>query len=108
LPIDDGTEKLYELEHGELINVPSESEINPRIAMFLLIYFSQLGIPVEQLTMKTEVAVSGARVSVRIPDLLVLSAELAAERRKCKFCPIEYHTIEIVTHAANGRVVMVL
>ncbi|NEP62655.1 MAG: Uma2 family endonuclease, partial [Symploca sp. SIO2G7] len=30
-----------------------------------------------QLTMKTEVAVSGARASVRIPDLMILSAELA-------------------------------
>jgi Uma2 family endonuclease len=77
LVYDDGTDKLYELENGELIDMPSESEINRRIAMFLSIYFSQLGIPAYQLTMKTEVAVSGSRVSVRVPDLLVLSEELA-------------------------------
>jgi Uma2 family endonuclease len=77
LAYDDGTDNLYELENGELIWMPSESEINRRIAMFLLIYFSQQGIPSYRLTMKTEVAVSGSRVSVRLPDLLVLSEELA-------------------------------
>lgn len=77
LAYDDGTDNLYELENGELIWMPSESEINRRIAMFLLIYFSQQGIPSYRLSMKTEIAVSGARVSVRLPDLLVLSEELA-------------------------------
>ena len=79
LAYDDGTDKLYELENVELIDMASESEINRRIAMFLLVYFSQLGIPAYRLTMKTEVAVSGSRVSVRVPDLLVLSEELATE-----------------------------
>jgi Uma2 family endonuclease len=79
LAYDDGTDNLYELENGELISMPSESEINRRIAIFLLIYFSELGIPSYRLTMKTEVAVSGSRVSVRVPDLLVLSEELAVE-----------------------------
>ncbi len=77
LAYDDGTDKIYELENGELIDMPSESEINRRIAGFLFAYFLQLGIPAYRLTMKTEVAVSGSRVSVRVPDLLVLSEELA-------------------------------
>ena len=77
LAYDDGTDKLSELENGELIDMPSESEINRRIAMFLLANFLQLGIPAYRLTMKTEVVVSGSRVSVRVPDLLVLSEELA-------------------------------
>jgi Uma2 family endonuclease len=77
LAYDDGTDKLYELENGELIYMPSESEINRRIAGFLFAYFLQLGIPAYRLTMKTEVAVSGSRVSVRVPDLLILSEELA-------------------------------
>ncbi len=76
---DDGTDNLYELENGELIWMPSESEINRRIAVFLLIYFSQLAIPSYRLSMKTEVAVSGTRVSVRLPDLILLSEELATE-----------------------------
>ena len=77
LAYDDGTDNLYELENGELIWMPSESEINRRIAMFLLAYLLQQGIHSYRLTMKTEIAVSGARVSVRLPDLLVLSEELA-------------------------------
>ncbi|NJM28172.1 MAG: Uma2 family endonuclease [Pseudanabaena sp. RU_4_16] len=77
LNYDDGTDAWYELENGELIYMPAESEINRRIATFLLAFFLQLGIPSYRLTMKTEVAVSGARVSVRIPDLMVLSEELA-------------------------------
>jgi Uma2 family endonuclease len=79
LAYDDGTDNLYELENGELIWMPSESEINRRIAMFLLAYLLQQGIPSYRLSMKTEVAVSGTRVSVRLPDLLVLSEELATE-----------------------------
>jgi Uma2 family endonuclease len=75
LNYDDGTDALYELENGELILVSAESEINRRIAMFLLIHFSRLGIPSYRLTMKTEVAVSGTRLSVRVPDLIVLSEE---------------------------------
>jgi Uma2 family endonuclease len=73
LAYDDGTDKLYELENGELIDMPSEGEINRRVAMFLLAHFLQLGISSYRLTMKTEVAVSGSRVS------LLLSEELATE-----------------------------
>lgn len=79
LAYDDGTDRLYELEHGELIEMPSESEINRRIASFLFAYFLQQRISADRLTMKTEIAVSGTRVSVRAPDLMVLSAELVAE-----------------------------
>jgi Uma2 family endonuclease len=79
LAYDDGTDCLYELENGELIQMPFESEINRRIAMFLTIYFSQQGIPPYRLTMKTQIAVSGTRVSVRAPDLMVFSEELATE-----------------------------
>lgn len=77
LNYDDGTDARYELEDGRLLFMPSESEINRRIAIFLLLYFAQLGIPGSQLTQKTEVAVSGSRITVRVPDLLVLTEELA-------------------------------
>ena len=49
LEYNDGTDALYELENGELIPVSSESEINQLIAVFLLIYFSQLGISANRL-----------------------------------------------------------
>ncbi|MEO1521120.1 MAG: Uma2 family endonuclease [Cyanobacteria bacterium J06633_2] len=66
----------YELEDGELLVMLPESEINRRIAIFLLVYFAQLGLSPTQLTMKTEIVVSGTRETVRVPDLMVLSEEL--------------------------------
>ena len=77
LQFDDGTDTLYELENGELIAMPSESDINQRIAIFLLTYFAQLGIPSYRLRMKAEVAVHSRQVGVRVPDLVVYSEELA-------------------------------
>jgi len=77
LQFDDGTDTLYELENGELIQMPLESEVNRRIATFLLIYFSKLGIPYYRLSMKTEIAVNSRQVGVRVPDLVVFSEELA-------------------------------
>jgi Uma2 family endonuclease len=77
LSYDDGTDTLYELENGELIPMPSESDINQRIAMFLVTCFLQLGIPSYQLRMKAEVAVHSRQVGVRLPDLVVYSEELA-------------------------------
>ena len=42
LTYDDGTDKLYELFNGELIEVPPESGQNVQIATFLLIQFALL------------------------------------------------------------------
>lgn len=75
LAYDDGTDGLYELENGTLIAMPAESELNRRIAMFLVATFLQLGLPFERLSMKTEMAVSSTRVSVRVPDLVLFSEE---------------------------------
>ncbi|WP_242022982.1 Uma2 family endonuclease [Pseudanabaena mucicola] len=72
------TEFLYELENGELIEMASESEINQRIAMFLVACFLQLGISYGRLRMKTEIAVHSRRVGVRVPDLVIFSEELEA------------------------------
>lgn len=69
---------LYELENGEPVAMPPESDLNLRIASFLFAYFLQQGIPHDRLRMKTEIAVSGSRVTVRLPDLMVLSEESAA------------------------------
>ncbi|NJL90358.1 MAG: Uma2 family endonuclease [Coleofasciculaceae cyanobacterium SM2_1_6] len=77
LNYDDGTDTLYELENGELIPMSSESDINQRIAVFLLVYFSQLGIASYRLRMKAEIAVNSRLVGVRVPDLVVYSEELA-------------------------------
>ncbi|MBP0016476.1 MAG: Uma2 family endonuclease [Cyanobacteria bacterium SBLK] len=77
LNYDDGTDARYELEDGRLLFMPSESDINRRIASFLLIYLAQLGIPFYRLGIGMEVSVSGSRTTVRLPDLIVLTEELA-------------------------------
>lgn len=75
---DDDSDTLYELENGELLAMPPESEPNRRIATFLFAYFLQLGLSPASITMKTEVVVTGSRATVRVPDLIVFSEELEA------------------------------
>ena len=75
LAYDDGTDRLYELENGALVTMPAESELNRRIAMFLVATFLKLDLPFERLSMRTELAVSSTRVSVRVPDLVLFSEE---------------------------------
>jgi Uma2 family endonuclease len=77
LNYDDDADTLYELVNGELVEMPPESELNRRIAMFLLLYFAQeLAISGDRLTMKTEIVVSSSRATTRIPDVMILSEEL--------------------------------
>jgi Uma2 family endonuclease len=77
LAYDDGTDRRYELVNGELVEMPSESDLNNAIAMYLIGVLIQV-VPVLRLRRGTEIAVSGARATVRVPDLLVLSEELEA------------------------------
>ncbi|MEN9221528.1 MAG: Uma2 family endonuclease [Thermostichus sp. BF3_bins_97] len=77
LSLETDTDHAYELVNGELVEVPPESEPNRRIASFLFAYFLQQGIPSYRLTQKTEIVVSGAGATTRIPDLMILSEELA-------------------------------
>jgi Uma2 family endonuclease len=57
--------------------MPPESDQNLRIASFLFAFFVQLGLPFYRLRIGTEIVVSGNRPTVRVPDLMVLSEELA-------------------------------
>lgn len=78
LHYDNGTDKHYEFEGGELIEMPPESPLNSRIARFLFgILLSTLS---EDLVCHkdTEIAVLGTQVQARLPDLMVLSEALAA------------------------------
>ncbi|MEA5576925.1 Uma2 family endonuclease [Anabaena sp. UHCC 0451] len=84
LQFDDGTDNLYELENGELIVMPFESELNRRIVMFLVASFLKLDIPYYRLSMKTEIAVNSRMVGVRVPDLVIFSEELAEEMKEAK------------------------
>ncbi len=83
LTYDDGTDKQYELVAGELVEMPSESPLNVQIALFLLAHLLQF-VPINCLSNKAEIVVSGARATTRIPDLTVFSVELAAILRDTK------------------------
>jgi Uma2 family endonuclease len=73
---DEATDRCYELVDGELVEMPPESPKNVQIALFLLVQFLKF-VPIYRLSNKIEIAVSG-RSTVRIPDLTVLTDELAA------------------------------
>jgi Uma2 family endonuclease len=88
LHYDDGTDTRYELVNGELIAMPTESELNNRIASFLFAYFLQSGIPYYRLRMGAQIAVSGARATAREPDLLVLSEETVTALEGATHCLI--------------------
>jgi Uma2 family endonuclease len=77
LTYDDGTDKRYELEAGELVEMPPESPLNSRIARFL--FATLLSVFSEDLICHkdTEISVSGTQVQARLPDLMLLSEELA-------------------------------
>jgi Uma2 family endonuclease len=77
LNYDDGTDTRYELVNGELVVMPTESDLNQRIVSLLFAYFLQQGIPPYRLRIGAEIVVIGSRATTRLPDLMVLSEELA-------------------------------
>jgi Uma2 family endonuclease len=78
LNFDDGTDTRYELVNGELVEMPSESNLNNLIALYLLTELLRF-VPIRLLRHKdTEILVTGFRATVRFPDLMVLSEESAA------------------------------
>ena len=78
LAYDDGTDTQYELVDGELIVMPPEGRVNSRISFFLALELAKLISPNLICHKDTEIEVSGARAKTRLPDLMVLSEELAA------------------------------
>ncbi|MBD2439744.1 Uma2 family endonuclease [Nostoc sp. FACHB-110] len=76
LKYENGTDNQYELVAGELIIMPPESPKNVQIALFLLVNFLKF-VPVNQLSNKAEIVISGFRATTRVPDLVVLTDELA-------------------------------
>ncbi|MBW4615924.1 MAG: Uma2 family endonuclease [Desmonostoc vinosum HA7617-LM4] len=76
LKYDDGTDNQYELVAGELVAVPPESPKNVQISLFLLVNLLKF-VPINCLSNKVEIVISGSRATTRIPDLIVLTDELA-------------------------------
>jgi Uma2 family endonuclease len=79
LNYDDGTDILCELVNGKLIPMPPESYQNQQVSISLLVYFLKLDVPSQLLVNQMAIAVTGGRATARIPDLIVLSADLALE-----------------------------
>lgn len=76
LTYDDGTDARYELVNGELVEMPSESDVNNAIAILLILAFAQ-HVPGHWLRRGTEIVVSGSRATARVPDVMVLTEEAA-------------------------------
>jgi Uma2 family endonuclease len=76
LNFDNGTDTRYELVNGELTEMPSESDLNNVIAIFLLAEFFRV-VPARLLRRGTEIVTSGFRSTARIPDLMVLTEDSA-------------------------------
>jgi Uma2 family endonuclease len=67
-----------EFVDGEVVQLPFEDRINAKIALFLLTRLATV-FSEDQLCCKdTEIQVSTGKVRTRVPDLMLLSAELAA------------------------------
>jgi Uma2 family endonuclease len=81
LAYDDGTDKLYELFNGELIEVPPESGKNVQIATFLLFQFALLLGTNRVRGHGLELEVNGEPRN-RYPDLTILREEHIAQLAK--------------------------
>lgn len=67
-----------EFVDGEIVELPVEDRINAKIALFLLTRLLSV-FPEDRLCCKdTEIAVRSNKARTRVPDLMVLSEELAA------------------------------
>ncbi len=76
---DNETERHYELMAGNLTEMPPESPQNAEIAIKLLLVFAQFVAPRLLRCKDTEIVVSGSRATVRLPDLMVLTEDLAED-----------------------------
>jgi Uma2 family endonuclease len=75
---DDGTERRYELVDGDLVEMPPETDRNNLISLYLWSEFLKF-VPFHLIRHKdTEIVVTGNRLRVRLPDLLILTEELFA------------------------------
>ncbi|MBD1863458.1 Uma2 family endonuclease [Trichocoleus sp. FACHB-46] len=81
LAYDDGTEKLYELFNGELIEVPPESGENVAIAIFLLLKLATIVGHARVRPHGLELEVRGEPRN-RYPDLTVIGEEHVEQLRR--------------------------
>lgn len=81
LALDDGSDQRYELVDGELVEMPPEADRNNILALYVLSEFLKL-VPIRCIRHKdTELVVTGNRIRVRVPDLMILTEELVGALR---------------------------
>jgi Uma2 family endonuclease len=109
LAYDDGTDTRYELVDGELVDMPTESPENCKLAKLLMLELAK-HVPIVLINLKDiEVAVSGRRAKVRLPDLTILSEEgyaaLAGQRRNIitQEMPPPVLVVEVVSPGQENR-----
>lgn len=105
LHYDDGTDTRYELVDGVLIEMPPESDQNNQIALSLLLEFAKF-VSIRLIRHKdTEVAVTGQRARVRLPDLMILSEEgvVALAGKRATLTPDMPPPILVVETVSPGK-----
>ncbi|MGI0494533.1 Uma2 family endonuclease [Alkalinema pantanalense CENA528] len=109
LNYEDGTERRYELVNGTLVEMPTESPDNCRIAKLLMLELAKY-IAIVLINLKDlEIVVSGRQAKVRLPDLAVLDEEgyaaLQGQRRNIitHEMPPPVLVIEIVSPGESNR-----
>jgi Uma2 family endonuclease len=75
LNYDDGTDTRYELVDGVLVEMGAEHRLNKKIALWLLSQFLQF-VPIDLIARGTQISVQSRFVTVRTPDLMILTEEL--------------------------------
>jgi len=109
LAYDDGTDTRYELVDGELVEVPTESPENCKLAKLLMLELAKY-ISIVLINLKDmEIVVSGKRAKVRLPDLTILSEEgyatLAGQRSNTitQDMPPPILVVEVVSLGQDNR-----
>jgi Uma2 family endonuclease len=99
----------YELVDGALVEMPTESPENCKLAKLLMLEFAQF-VAIALINLKDlEMVVSGKRTQVRLPDLAVLSEEgyaaLVGQRRNTitPEMPPPRVVVEVVSPGAENR-----
>lgn len=109
LEYDDDTERRYEFVDGELVIMAPESGLNEEIASLLFEYLLKKGIPSRCIRRGSEVVTPAGPVNARIPDLMVVSKELADKLKRKTRATIELNmeppelVVEVVSPGKENR-----
>lgn len=108
LDYDDGTDTRYELVNGVLVEMGAESPLNLDIALFLIVFFVQSGVPQTHVAIMTLIAVDSTEVTAREPDLTIHSqaSKRAISQQKQAFLrtdmPVPLLLVEVVYPGEPG------